>query len=88
MPIFYTYCSKCLKQKTFLLKKKEELLTKQCDGCGVLLGKERNSPTTQTRETIDDGIMIRSVEILRDVKQMLQERSKQHDEQFNPLTFI
>ena len=49
--------------------------------CGGVMERALKAPTTKVVEVIDNGIMGRRVEQLKDVKEILEERSKDHDAQ-------
>ena len=43
--------------------------------CGASLVRTPKAPSTQTIETLDNGIMTKRVEQLKDIEQLMEERS-------------
>ena len=53
--------------------------TKVTRVCGGVMERSLKAPTTKVVEVIDNGIMSRRVEQHKDIKEILETRSKNHD---------
>lgn len=75
MPAFHLRCNQCQKTKRRILPKFKEL---PCD-CGGVFERQDVSISTQVKEVLDNGAMVRKVERLADIDAMVKERSKELD---------
>ena len=75
MPAFHLKCNQCQKTKRRILAKYKEL---PCE-CGGVFERDQGDITSQIKETLDNGAMVRKVERLHDIEAMVKERSKEPD---------
>jgi len=74
MPIYHFQCVKCQKSSRRLLPQEIPVL---CKLCGELLLRDPKPLTTSTKEVLDNGLMVRSIERLVDAEEIVKERSRQ-----------
>lgn len=74
MPLFTFHCPKCDNTFRKMLSKfdKQHCPKPDCGGEGE---RVVNPPTSQTREVIDNDLMPRRVERLRDINQLVRDRN-------------
>jgi len=76
MPFFRYQCPKCLLQaRKFLEKREGEPPPSKCE-CGQATQWVYGQPQTMIKEVLDNGIMPRSVERLKDIEELIHERHK------------
>ncbi len=76
MPLYQFICSACAEQTRKILdagKQKEKHACK----CGGELLRDASAPSTQTMETLDNGLMVRRIERLKDAEELYHDRAKQ-----------
>lgn len=88
MPVFCLQCPQCFKTYSKLLKEKIEIDQEKCTTCSSFLERKLSEFSSQSTEVIDNGIMIRQVEKLINAEELLQERSKHHEQLLNPLEIL
>jgi hypothetical protein len=76
VPAYHLMCEKCLKRVRKLLPKFEG---STCECGGPYKRLEANKMSAQIKETLDNGIMVRKVERLHNVEELVKERSKEPD---------
>ncbi len=75
MPIFYYSCADCALNVRRILKSKEADV-QNCLMCGKQLHREAKGPSTQMMETLDNGMMPKSVTRLVDIERLADEHRK------------
>lgn len=75
MPIYNFACSDCFKKERKLLQP-TETKGQTCKECSGELVREAKAPSTQVMETIDNGLMPRKVERLKDTVELFRDRAK------------
>jgi hypothetical protein len=76
MPAFHLKCDKCSKEKRKLLPKYEVL---SCDCGGFFHRNSSDGPNTVIKETLDNGVMVRKVERIHNIDQLIKERAQEPD---------
>lgn len=78
MPLFSFKCRVCKRLDRILLSPEEAEQPVFCrgEGCSGKLKRIPKAPTTVVKETVDNGIMARRVEIYPDVKEVMKERNE------------
>jgi hypothetical protein len=87
MPLFTLLCTKCgFTKKLLTTKKWGEVLTSNgqkdllCPGCEkYLMTRCGKGPTTNTKEKLDNGAMVRAVERYSNAEELFKERNKTAD---------
>ena len=70
MPIYHYACPKChVLRKTFKKGPK-------CDKCAIDMVRESSGPSLDIKETLDNGIMARRVERLKDIEEIMAQRNR------------
>lgn len=77
MPIYSLNCSVCNKTYKKLIKDKKLIDQEKCVVCKAQLFLGMSQVTTQTTEVIDNGIMVKQVEKLMHVEELLHDRAHQ-----------
>lgn len=77
MPLFYFKCDSCGTQTRIFTV--EEAATAVCKFCKGPVTRTVRPPSSDFKETVDNGIMNRRLEIYPDIKQLLDDRSKADD---------
>lgn len=88
MPLFSLQCPMCSKIYQKLLKDVLSINEEKCIDCLVRLERKLNEFSTQSTEIIDNGIMIKQVEKLTNVEELLLERSKNHEQILSPMEIL
>lgn len=73
MPAFHLKCQKCQKAIRKLLPKFEVL---NCECGGEFHRSNTDGPSTVIKETLDNGVMVRKVERIHNIDELVKERSK------------
>lgn len=73
-------CNLCDNEITKFVFKKEDFRGYLTCHCGGVLERVLKAPTVRTVEVLDNGVMPRRVEQQKDIKEILVERSKKHDD--------
>lgn len=73
MPIFNLICRKC-KATSRSMRDSIEKVNRSC-ACGGKLKRNPSPPSTQVKETLDNGLMPKSVERLVNAEQLNRERA-------------
>lgn len=77
MPAFYLKCGECQKEKRRILPKFEEI---KCE-CGCVMHRtDQTNPSTMIKETLDNGFMVRKVERIHNVEELMKDRGKKPDD--------
>jgi hypothetical protein len=74
MPAFYLKCQKCGSEKRRILAKYAD---SPCDCGGVYERTDKTNPSTMIKETLDNGAMVRKIERLHNIEELVKERSSQ-----------
>lgn len=77
MPAYNLRCDKCQKTLRKILPKFEGL---KCSCGGDLLRTSADQVSTVVKEILDNGVMVRKVERIHNVDELMKERSKQPKE--------
>lgn len=78
MPAFNLKCAEC-GASTRRLARTFLLVNLTCDTCGGKLQRDPHGPSAQVMESLDNGLMPRRVERLRDAERLMKERSQNAD---------
>lgn len=76
MALYYFHCPKCDKSEGRFLKDRTRVLQQDCLTCGERLTRTPQAPSSQVRESLDNGVMPRRVERLKDAEILHKERSR------------
>ncbi len=83
MPLYNVFCSKCGYMGQLLAKKVWTQMDARdliCPGCDkYLLLRCGKGPTTNVKEKLDNGVMVRAVERYADAEELFHERAKNAD---------
>jgi DNA-directed RNA polymerase subunit RPC12/RpoP len=77
MPAFYLKCNKCSKELRRILTKFTEI---KCDCGEVMQRTDKTNPSAMIKEVLDNGAMIRKVERIHNIDELVKQRSKEPDE--------
>lgn len=73
MPIYYYKCELCNISINLLQDKK---IYPDCEKCHNRMKRDPKPPSSQIKEVIDNGAMVKRVEVLPDIQKIMKERSK------------
>lgn len=78
MPLYRYICVKCEIDinKRFSVERSKELVN--CDQCGTVLSRNPAPPSSRVTEFIDNGIVTKRVELVKDIGEIMKKRSKEH----------
>jgi len=83
MPLYRFFCPSCSARQTRILRvpfdelspeKVRDILT--CKMCGKCVKRDPSPPTTQSKETLDNGAMPHAVERLKDAEELYKDRAE------------
>lgn len=78
MPLFHFYCDECSQEIKRILSVEELVNPVACPICQGPTYRKARGPTSQVTEILDNGLMGRKVERLKDAERLYKERSKNH----------
>jgi hypothetical protein len=78
MPLYYYRCCKCHRPCRKIQTPEEAAKLQSCE-CGYTLRREPKPPSTQVKETLDNGVMTKRLERLADAERLFAERAEVTD---------
>jgi hypothetical protein len=76
MPLYYFMCTTCQLRGRKILKAGEQKLVWPCPTCNNPLVRDPKPPSSQMKESLDNGVMTRRVERLQNAEELYRERAK------------
>ncbi len=77
MPLYYFKCIHCNSRVNVFCKTEKLKEERHCVKCNTVLKRAPNAPSTNVKETLDNGIMARRVERIADAEEVNRERARQ-----------
>ncbi len=73
MPAYYLKCDKCQNSQRKILAR---FVGMKCECGGEYQRTDSNGLNTVVKETLDNGVMVRKVERIHNIEELIKERSK------------
>lgn len=84
MALYYLLCPSCLQGDRRFLACRSDASRQACGACGATMKRDPHPPSVQVVEALDNGVMARRVERLKDAEVLHKDRSA-NDPRMKPI---